>query len=93
MAAETAAKAAMEHGLKTVEVFVKGPGSGREAAIRALQATGLEVTMIKDVTPILTMDVDHQREEECNYITSKLGGVKTWQDTQVHHADNAVEKE
>lgn len=51
-AAEVAAKAAMEHGLKTVEVFVKGPGSGREAAIRALQATGLEVTMIKDVTPI-----------------------------------------
>ena len=52
MAAETAAKAAMEHGLKTVEVFVKGPGQGREAAIRALQAVGLEVTMIKDVTPI-----------------------------------------
>ena len=52
VAAETAAKAAMEHGLKTVEVFVKGPGSGREAAIRALQAAGLEVTMIKDVTPI-----------------------------------------
>ena len=52
MAAETAAKAAMEHGLKTVEVFVKGPGSGREAAIRALQAAGLEVTMIKDVTPV-----------------------------------------
>ena len=52
MAAETAAKAAMEPGLKSVEVFVKGPGSGREAAIRALQATGLEVTMIKDVTPI-----------------------------------------
>ena len=51
-AAETTAKAAMEHGLKTVEVYVKGPGSGREAAIRALQATGLEVTMIKDVTPI-----------------------------------------
>ncbi len=51
-AAETAAKAAMEHGLKTVEVFVKGPGAGREAAIRALQAAGLEVTMIKDVTPI-----------------------------------------
>ena len=51
-AAETAAKAAMEHGHKTVEVYVKGPGSGREAAIRALQATGLEVTMIKDVTPI-----------------------------------------
>ena len=52
MAAETAAKAAMEHGLKTVEVYVKGPGAGREAAIRALQAAGLEVTMIKDVTPI-----------------------------------------
>ena len=52
MAAEQAAKAAMEHGLRTVEVFVKGPGSGREAAIRALQAAGLEVTSIKDVTPI-----------------------------------------
>ncbi len=51
-AAETAARAAMEHGLKTVEVFVKGPGAGREAAIRALQSAGLEVTMIKDVTPI-----------------------------------------
>ena len=51
-AAETAAKAAMEHGLKTVEVYVKGPGSGREAAIRALQAAGLEVRMIKDDTPI-----------------------------------------
>lgn len=51
-AAETAAKAAMEHGLKSVEVFVKGPGSGREAAIRALQAAGLEVNMIKDVTPV-----------------------------------------
>ena len=51
-AAETAAKAAMIHGLKSVEVFVKGPGSGREAAIRALQAAGLEVNMIKDVTPI-----------------------------------------
>ena len=51
-AAETAAKAAMEHGLKTVEVFVKGPGQGREAAIRALQSAGLEITLIKDVTPI-----------------------------------------
>ena len=51
-AAEVAAKAAMEHGLKTVEVYVKGPGAGREAAIRALQTAGLEVTMIKDVTPI-----------------------------------------
>jgi small subunit ribosomal protein S11 len=52
MAAETAAKAAMEHGLKEVEVYVKGPGSGREAAIRSLQAAGLEVNAIKDVTPI-----------------------------------------
>ena len=51
-AAETAAKAAMEHGMKSVEVYVKGPGSGRESTIRALQATGLEVNMIKDVTPI-----------------------------------------
>jgi small subunit ribosomal protein S11 len=51
-AAEEAAKKAMEHGLKIVEVFVKGPGSGREAAIRSLQASGLEVNMIKDVTPI-----------------------------------------
>ena len=52
MAAETAAKAAMEHGLKTVEVFVKGPGAGRESVIRALQVAGLEVTMITDVTPV-----------------------------------------
>ena len=52
MAAETASKAAMEHGLKKVDVFVKGPGAGREAAIRALQAAGIEVLSIKDVTPI-----------------------------------------
>ena len=51
-AAEQAARAAMEHGLKTVEVYVKGPGSGRESAIRALETVGLQVTMIKDVTPI-----------------------------------------
>ena len=51
-AAETAAKAAMEFGLKYVEVYVKGPGAGREAAIRALQGVGLEVRLIKDVTPI-----------------------------------------
>ena len=51
-AAETAAKNAMDYGLTTVEVFVKGPGAGREAAIRSLQTAGLEVTMIKDVTPI-----------------------------------------
>ena len=52
MAAETAAKSAIEQGLKSVEVYVKGPGTGREAAIRALQAAGLEVSMIKDITPI-----------------------------------------
>jgi small subunit ribosomal protein S11 len=52
MAAETAAKAAMEHGMREVECTVKGPGAGREAAIRSLQAAGLEVNMIKDVTPI-----------------------------------------
>ena len=51
-AAENAAKAAMEHGLREVECFVKGPGAGREAAIRSLQAAGLEVSAIKDVTPI-----------------------------------------
>ena len=50
--AETAAKAAMEHGLKTVEVFVKGPGAGRETAIRSLQTAGLDITSIQDVTPI-----------------------------------------
>jgi small subunit ribosomal protein S11 len=51
-ASETAAKAAMEHGLKTVEVFIKGPGAGRESAIRALETVGLQITLIKDVTPI-----------------------------------------
>ncbi len=51
-AADVAAKAAMEHGLKNVEVYVRGPGAGREAAIRALQAAGLEVTLIKDETPV-----------------------------------------
>ena len=52
MAAESAGKEAMEHGMKSIEVAVKGPGSGREAAIRSLQATGLEVTAIRDVTPV-----------------------------------------
>jgi small subunit ribosomal protein S11 len=52
MASDNAAQRAMEHGLKTVEVFVKGPGSGRETAIRALSAAGLEISAIKDVTPI-----------------------------------------
>lgn len=52
MAAEAAARTAMEHGMREVEVYVKGPGAGREAAIRSLQAAGLEVVLIKDVTPI-----------------------------------------
>ncbi|MGH1334204.1 MAG: 30S ribosomal protein S11, partial [Exiguobacterium indicum] len=52
MASETAAKTAMDNGMRTVEVNVKGPGAGREAAIRALQAIGLEVTAIRDVTPV-----------------------------------------
>ena len=52
IAAETASKAAMDHGMKSVEVYVKGPGAGREAAIRALQSAGLEVSLIKDVTPV-----------------------------------------
>ena len=69
-AAEAAAKAAMEHGLKTVAVYVKGPGAGREAAIRALQAAGLEVSSIKDVTRYLTTVADRPREEEFN------GGVR-----------------
>jgi small subunit ribosomal protein S11 len=52
LAAESAAKVAMDHGMRQVEVFVKGPGAGREAAIRSLQAAGLEVNAIRDVTPI-----------------------------------------
>jgi len=52
MASEEAAKKAVDHGMRTVEVFVKGPGSGRESAVRALATAGLEVTMIKDVTPV-----------------------------------------
>ena len=52
LAAEDAARKAMEHGMKTVEVYVKGPGSGREAAIRSLQSSGLHITTIRDVTPI-----------------------------------------
>ena len=66
MAAETAAKTSLEHGLKTLEVTVKGPGAGREAAIRALQAAGLEVTAIKDVTQFLTMVAVRQNVVACN---------------------------
>ena len=66
MAAETASKAAMEHGLKTVEVYVKGPGAGREAAIRALQAAGLDVSLIKDVTPIPHNGCRPTKRRRCN---------------------------
>ena len=65
MAAETATKAALIHGLKTVDVFVKGPGSGREAAIRALSACGLDVVSIKDVTPVPHKN-RRQRRVQCN---------------------------
>ena len=86
MAAETAAKAAMEHGLKTVEVYVKGPGSGREAAIRALQAAGLDVNMIKDVTPI--------PHNGCRPPKRRIvsGGKRQWQDIQIPFADSAAGK-
>lgn len=66
MASEAAAKAAMDHGMKSVDVTVKGPGPGREAAIRALQAAGLDVTAIKDVTQYLTMVVVHQNTHVVN---------------------------
>jgi len=83
----------MEHGLKTVEVYVKGPGAGREAAIRALQAAGLDVSLIKDVTPIPHNGSDHQREEECQLSTNNVGGVKIrWQDILMHLAGSVVEK-
>ena len=85
-AAETAAKAAMEHGLKTVEVFVKGPGSGREAAIRALQTAGLEVTMIKDVTPI-PHNGCRPPEAPPRLIE---GGKKKWQDIPMPSAASAA---
>ena len=78
-AAEAAAKAAMEHGLKTVECFVKGPGAGREAAIRALQAAGLEVNLIRDVTPIPHNGVARPNAEEYK-------GCKLWRNIQNQYA-------
>ena len=83
MAAETAAKAAMEDGLKSIEVYVKGPGSGREAAIRSLQAAGLEVTLIKDVTPIphngcrppKRRRVQSNRNRRCNLMARYTGAT------------------
>ena len=86
MAAEEATKAAMEHGLKQVEVFVKGPGAGREAAIRALQAAGLEVNSIKDVTPIPHNGCQPQ------YILPFGGGPAKWQEILRLYAVNAVVK-
>ena len=74
MAAETATKAALIHGLKTVDVFVKGPGSGREAAIRALQACGLEVISITDVTPVS----GHLLKNARNPILYLNGGIIKW---------------
>ena len=92
MAAETAAKAAMEHGLKSVEVFVKGPGQGREAAIRALQAAGLEVNMIKDVTPHPHNGSrpPHRRPQASPRLICKE--EQEWQDIQAQCAVSAVVK-
>ena len=68
LAAEEAGKKAMEHGMKYLEVIIKGPGSGRESAIRALGTTGLNITVIKDITPIHHITVaDLQKEEEFNF--------------------------
>ncbi len=86
VASETAARAAMEHGLKFVEVFVKGPGSGREAAIRALQTAGLEVTLIKDVTPIPHNGAVRRNAEGYKEVR------KLWQDIQDRFAACAVVK-
>ena len=86
-AAEQAAKAAMEHGLKTVEVYVKGPGSGRESAIRALEAVGLQVTMIKDVTPIPHNGCRPPKRRRVGFFT---GGKRKWQDILDLHAVCAV---
>ena len=88
-AAETAAKAAMEHGLKSVEVFVKGPGSGREAAIRSLQSAGLEISSIKDVTPI-----PHNgcRPPKRRRVYKKEGEKIKWQDIKTNNVVFVVEK-
>jgi len=80
MAAETAAKAAMEHGLKSVEVYVKGPGAGREAAIRALQTAGLEVSMIKDVTPIPHNGCRPPKRRRVWFEIFKVRRINKWQE-------------
>lgn len=79
----------MEHGLKTVEVFVKGPGAGRESAIRSLQTAGLEITSIKDVTPIPHNGCRPPKEEEYN----SKGGKFKCQDIRTNSAVSAVEKD
>ena len=88
-ASETAAKAAMEHGLKSVEVYVRGPGSGRESAIRALETVGLQITMIKDVTP-----VPHNgcRPPSAAAFDQKKEELQLWQDIQVLYASFAAER-
>ena len=86
IAAETAAKAAMEHGLKTVEVYVKGPGSGREAAIRALQAAG-QGQQIKDVTPIPHNGCRPPKRRRVDEEVLNL-----WQDIQIPCAVSAAGK-
>jgi small subunit ribosomal protein S11 len=83
-AAETAAKAAMEHGLKHVEVYVKGPGAGREAAIRALQAAGLEVTLFHTMGAVLPREDAYNRLKEV---------LPLWQDIQVRCAEYAAAKD
>ena len=72
LAAEEAGKKAIDQGMKHVEVIIKGPGNGRESAIRALGSTGLNITVIKDITPILTMDVVPQKKKSLTLIMRKL---------------------
>ena len=88
MAAETAAKAALPHGLKSVDVFVKGPGSGREAAIRALQACGIDVTSIRDVTPVPHNGCrpPKRRRVESKYYRR----IRTWQYIESRFLKDAV---
>ena len=88
MAADQAAKEAMEHGMRQVECLVKGPGSGREAAIRALQAAGLEVSMIKDVTPIPHNGCRPPKRRRVEFLRRK----QEWQDIQELFAAFAAAK-
>ena len=87
-ASETAAKLAIDHGLKTVEVYVKGPGSGRESAIRALETVGLQITLIRDVTPI----PHNGCRPNAVAFNESQEVIELWQDIQVLHASFAAEK-